>query len=300
MISATDAIATHALLAAVRQSADIICDRWSISLIAAEFMGARRFNEFVDLIGVTGGLLTARLRRLEQDGILLQTPYSRRPPRNEYWLTNMGRAFFSVLVEMVRWEQSWSPNPDSPMLRTVHTRAPKALLDCVRCEACRNRVTARDVGLMVSRARLEAMPVKQTAFRRSSVDSDSSPPAAPLLGPSLDLLGDKWSIEVINCSFLGVRRFGDFKAQMGVAGNVLGDRLNRLVAMGFLSRHDGRRGAAKNGYWLTPRGLSFYPVLLRLQDWADTWIVDRYRSPVTLVHKTCGQPLAAHPTDVVV
>lgn len=287
---AADAVASNSLLIAVRQAADVICDRWSLSVLLAAFLGARRYNDFAENSGATGGLLTARLRRLEADGLLLTTPYSRRPLRHDYWLTNMGREFFDVVVELVKWEQRWFPNPANPILQLIQETAPDRLVDRLRCPSCGVPVTARSVEIRVIRALLRQMPVKRSGYRRSTVDRDSHPTA--LLGPSLDLLGDKWSIEIINCAFLPLRRFKEFRAQTGIAANILSDRLRRLVEVGFLNPGDARNGTRLGGgYYLTEMGISFYPVLLRMQDWADDWITDRYSSPVALIHRPCGSTI---------
>ena len=290
-VAPSNAVAANALLVAVRQSADIICDRWSLSVVLAAFLGASRFNDFVLQTGVTGSLLTARLRRLETAGIIMKVPYSRRPVRHEYRLTNMGSEFYAVVVEMVRWEQRWFPDHTNPVFQLVRNRSSQFLLEPPACKACGKPVSARDVTLKISRALLQRMPEKQTVQRRSTIDRGSEPFAKALLGISLDILGDKWSIEIINCAFLRVHRFREFRNHIGIAANILTDRLNRLVGAGFLRRGDARTKMPTPGYWLTEEGLSFYPVLLRMQDWADTWITDRYRSPVALIHRPCGHVL---------
>jgi DNA-binding HxlR family transcriptional regulator len=281
------------MLVAVRQSADIICDRWSISVILAALLGARRFAEFSQMTEVTGSLLTTRLRRLESDGIVFRLPYSRRPLRHEYRLTNMGAQFFDVVVELARWEQRWSPAAAPPVIAWLRAVAPVRLDQPLCCRACGLEVDARDIELKVSGSLLRKMPSKASEWRRSTVSSET--PGRALLGESLDLLGDKWSIEVINCAFLRIRRFSDFRAQTGMAPNILADRLARLVAAGFLRRLESERGGPARGYRLTQKGIDFYPVLIRMQEWADAWITDRVRSPVTLVHRPCGQPLQPRP-----
>lgn len=266
-------------------------------MLLAALLGARRFNDFVERTGVTGGLLTARMRRLEAAGLFIAVPYSRRPLRHEYRLTTMGEELYAVVVEMVRWEQRWFPDPTNPMLQLVRSRSPDALAAPVACAACGLPILARDVDVKVSRTLLQKMPDKQTEHRRSTIDSGSQPTAPALLGTSLDLLGDKWSIELINCAFLGLHRFGEFRAHTGIAANILTDRMNRLTNAGFLSRGDARLSdKPAPGYWLSEEGLSFYPVLLRMQDWADAWITDRVRSPVTLLHRPCGKTLRIKPT----
>ena len=283
------------MLIAVRQSAGIICDRWSISIVLAAMLGARRFNGLAEGSGVTGGMLATRVRRLEEDGLMIRIPYSRRPLRHEYRLTNMGSELLDVFVEMVRWERRWFPGLGSVMDDFIAATAPEALEGDATCSVCGLVVDARAVDVRVSRALMQKVPSKDSSYRRSSVSSATPSTSRPLLGVSLDLLGDTWSIEIINCAFLRLHRFGDYRARTGIAANILSDRLGRLVACGFMRRGGGNDDDAERGYWLTEEGIGFYPTLLRMQDWADKWISGRTRSPVTLIHRPCGESLRLRP-----
>ena len=57
-------------------------------------------------------------------------------------------------------------------------------------------------------------------------------PALPWLAASLDIFGDKWGIEILVCTFMRVRRFGELRGATGVAANILSNRLDRLQALG--------------------------------------------------------------------
>jgi DNA-binding HxlR family transcriptional regulator len=75
----------------VRRAADILERRWTVSIIWASHEGAVRFNEFVQSLGqISPSTLAARLRELEEAGILERTTVEGRPPRNEYRLTPLG------------------------------------------------------------------------------------------------------------------------------------------------------------------------------------------------------------------
>ena len=79
-------------------------DRWSLLLIEALLDGPRRFNELIDgLTGLAPNILTDRLRRLERDGIVVATPYSRRPLRMEYALSADGRDLGGALRLLADW-----------------------------------------------------------------------------------------------------------------------------------------------------------------------------------------------------
>jgi DNA-binding HxlR family transcriptional regulator len=109
-----------------------------------------------------------------------------------------------------------------------------------------------------------------------------------MLGLSLDIFGDKWGIEILLCAFLRIRRFNDFRQSIGIAGNILSDRLERLVAADLLARDRDLQSSA--GYWLTDKGVDAYAITVAIHEWADKWVRGRYKSPVKLIHGACGEP----------
>ena len=249
--SPTDAVAINAVLVAARQAVDVICDRWSLAIVAAALMGEMRFGGLAARTGIGGRLLAARLRALEADGVLQRDGPAWR-------LTAMGRAAAPIIGQMRRWESASAP---------------------LICAACGRVATARDIDLKLSGSRLRAVPVKQTARRRSTLSDGSGGVAGVGLGESLDVFGDKWGIEILLCVFFRVRRFGDIRRQIGISTNILADRLARLVALGVLTPE----------YRLTEKGIDLYGVMVAVQDWADRWVQGRVRSPVRLVHRGCGR-----------
>jgi len=185
---------------------------------------------------------------------------------------------------MVRWEQNW--RTDDAMPKMIEQLCGRAVALELRCRACGEIVTARDIQRKISRADLQQKPTKQALHRRSII-SGTEPATTPgLLGESLDVFGDKWGIEILVCAFTGLHRFNDFRAATGISANILSDRLSRLTANGIL---DAASGEGEYGYRLTRKGIDTYGVLVTLQDWSDAWLSQRYRSPVMLIHKTCGK-----------
>ncbi|HZJ50104.1 MAG TPA: helix-turn-helix domain-containing protein [Actinomycetota bacterium] len=81
-----------------------IGDRWSLLVINALLDGPRRFNELADEVrGIAPNVLSARLRHLEDDGIVIVRPYSRRPPRSDYQLSASGKELAGALQLLARW-----------------------------------------------------------------------------------------------------------------------------------------------------------------------------------------------------
>jgi DNA-binding HxlR family transcriptional regulator len=79
-------------------------DRWTLLVVDALMAGPRRFSELqADIPGLAPNVLTARLRRLESQGLVLGVPYSDRPPRLEYRITEAGRELAGALRLLARW-----------------------------------------------------------------------------------------------------------------------------------------------------------------------------------------------------
>ena len=91
---------------------------------------------------------------------------------------------------------------------------------------------------------------------------------------------------VLREAFNRTRRFEDFQAHLGIARNVLTDRLTTLVDEGILERRPYQERPTRYEYRLTDKGLDLYPVLVAIMRWGDRYKSDN-RAPVLLVHKTC-------------
>lgn len=112
------------------------------------------------------------------------------------------------------------------------------------------------------------------------------------IAASLNQLGDMWTLLVVREALNGVTRFGDFQRNTGIAKNLLADRLSKMVADGMLERRDiGLRGR-RYEYRLTQKGRSLAPVVVAISQWGNTWLFDKGREPIALVHAKTGMPLA--------
>jgi DNA-binding HxlR family transcriptional regulator len=120
-------------------------------------------------------------------------------------------------------------------------------------------------------------------------------PAGPprdSVGRAIDVLSDRWTFLILREAFYGVRRYGEMQRNLGIARNVLADRLRRLVDDGMFDRVRYRTDPDWYEYRLTERALDLYPVIVGLMRWADRHLpaVDGDAPPVALVHRACGHP----------
>lgn len=105
---------------------------------------------------------------------------------------------------------------------------------------------------------------------------------------ALDVVGEWWSLLVLRDAFQGVRRFDDFQERLGVARNVLADRLSRLVDEGVLEKRLYQQRPDRHEYRLTEKGRDLYPIVVGLMAWGDKWAMGKQGAPVVLTHRTCG------------
>ena len=102
------------------------------------------------------------------------------------------------------------------------------------------------------------------------------------LEAALAQVGDRWTFLVLREAFFGTRRFTDLQSHLGIARNLLTDRLRRLVEDGLLERRQYQERPVRHEYRLTDKGRDLYPTIVALKEWADRWLdVD---VPVELRH----------------
>ena len=107
---------------------------------------------------------------------------------------------------------------------------------------------------------------------------------------TLEVIGDRWTMLILRDSFRGVRRFDEIQRDLGIARNLLTDRLNKLVEHGVLEKQLYQARPPRYEYRLTPKGVDLSPALVALMRWGDHWLADG-DPPVSLLHDRCGQPL---------
>ena len=110
----------------------------------------------------------------------------------------------------------------------------------------------------------------------------------------LDVVGEWWSLLIVRDAMLGVTRFDDFQARLGISRNILTQRLNRLVDNGVLKRVPYSEHPPRSEYRLTARGRDLWLVITAMRQWGDRW-ASPAGSPVLVRHDGCGQIVSAVP-----
>src|SRR5689334_9594432 len=111
----------------------------------------------------------------------------------------------------------------------------------------------------------------------------------------LGLLGDEWTLLVIQQALLGVSRYGDFRERLPISNSVLTARLRSLSDEGVLKRRAYQSNPPRFEYVVTERGRSLWPVLLSIWEWERHWVPEHTDPLPDMRHDTCGSdfsPLA--------
>jgi DNA-binding HxlR family transcriptional regulator len=107
----------------------------------------------------------------------------------------------------------------------------------------------------------------------------------------LDAIGDWWSLLIVRDAFDGSRRFGEFHKSLGMAKNILSDRLRNLVAHGIMDALPASDGGSYQEYTLTEKGRGLFPLLVALRQWGETYFFEPDEAHVLLVDRKAGLPV---------
>lgn len=106
---------------------------------------------------------------------------------------------------------------------------------------------------------------------------------------AIELIGERWAFLILRGALNGLVHFEEFQAGLGIARNILSDRLSKLVAGGVMSRIPDPDDRRKFIYSLTTKGEALLPVVLTLRQWGEDW--GHGRQEITLVDRETGRPM---------
>ena len=106
----------------IARSLDLVGEWWTMLVVREAFMGTTRFDAFQRNLGIAPNILSARLKRLVDSGVLQRMPAGG-ARRQEYRLTEKGRDLFPVLMALLQWGDRWLAGPDGPPIRLLDRAA---------------------------------------------------------------------------------------------------------------------------------------------------------------------------------
>ena len=129
----------------IARALEVLGDRWTILVMRDAFMRVRRFEDFQRNLGIGRNILTRRLTRLVDEGVLERRPYQDHPPRHEYVLTAKGRDFFPVIAAIMRWGDTWLGDDAGPPVVLHHRSCDHDMQAEVVCSHCGEPLVLDDV-----------------------------------------------------------------------------------------------------------------------------------------------------------
>jgi DNA-binding HxlR family transcriptional regulator len=108
----------------VARALEVVGERWTLLIVRDAFLGLRRFDQFQESLGVARNVLTDRLNRLVEEGILERVRYSERPERYEYRLTRKGRELDLALTGLRQWGDKYLSEKPPRILRRKTDKKP--------------------------------------------------------------------------------------------------------------------------------------------------------------------------------
>ncbi len=112
--------------------------------------------------------------------------------------------------------------------------------------------------------------------------------ASSTLSHGLQVMGDRWTVALVLHAFLGVRRFDDFQARLGIPRHTLTARLKNLVDLGLMALRPYQQKPVRHAYRLTGKGLALYDHVLMMWAWERRWGSRQLALPARLTHQACG------------
>ena len=121
---------------------------------------------------------------------------------------------------------------------------------------------------------------------RKSLKGDYCPSAR-----SLDVIGDWWSLLIVRDAFDGLTRFSEFQKSLGIAKNILTERLRTLVDSGILELVPAAEGGTRMHYLLTEKGKDLFPVMVALRQFGERHLFAPQEEHSVLVERATGRPV---------
>lgn len=130
---------------AVANTVEMVNDSWTILILRDAFLGVRRFDQFVDDLGIARNVLADRLDALVSNGMMETRLYQERPPRHEYRLTEQGKDLFDVLMTLWSYGERWRPPADESRQKVIHDTCGAEAHAVAHCGNCGGRLDRREV-----------------------------------------------------------------------------------------------------------------------------------------------------------
>ena len=129
----------------IARSLEVIGERWTLLVLRDAFLGVRRFDDFQRSLGIARNVLTARLGRLVDEGVLERVAYQERPERFEYRLTDKGLDLWPIIMSLLQWGDRHYPAEKGRPRVIRHRDCGGEVTRHLTCDKCSAELGPRDV-----------------------------------------------------------------------------------------------------------------------------------------------------------
>lgn len=133
------------------RSLEVIGERWTLLIIRSALLGIRRFDGFLSQLNIARNVLSSRLHRLVEHGIMKRVPYQDKPVRYEYRLTPAGRDLTRAVIALMQWGDRNLPQDVGPPRRADHVGCEGTVQAELHCTHCGRAVRDEEVDVRRTR-----------------------------------------------------------------------------------------------------------------------------------------------------
>ena len=275
----------------INRALDQIGDKWCLLIIQEVFWGINSFNEMMVATGASRGVLSNRLKWLQSMDCLSKSPDKTGGKRMCYHLTPKSMEIYDSAMMALVWEERFFNTPELDEVELLHLPCGHAFTPAMRCGHCNSPVHMKDVSYTPGPGATRDERDKKVR-RRSSISIENSPSKHIVYRNLVNIVGDRWTANIIALSFHGLTRFDQFNEELPVATNILADRLKFLVEQGIFEQHVYLQRPKRYEYQLTEKGQATFPWFLTILQWGDRWCDPTGKGkPMQLMHEPCGHSL---------
>ncbi|MFJ9852258.1 winged helix-turn-helix transcriptional regulator [Streptomyces sp. NPDC101150] len=125
----------------IARATDLFGDAWTALIMRDVLTGISRFDDLAEDLGISRKVLTARLSRLVEEGVLARERYQERPPREHYVATAKGEELYPVLLALAAWGDRWYGGEAGPPARVHHLTCGRDTTMVAACAHCAEPLT---------------------------------------------------------------------------------------------------------------------------------------------------------------
>jgi DNA-binding HxlR family transcriptional regulator len=276
----------------INRALDQIGDKWCLIILQEILWGVRTFGGLLKASGMSKGVLSDRLKWLQDIDCLNKVTPADNPRRPTYHLTKKSTEIYPVALMATAWENRFFHTEGEPRLVLFHSQCEQYFTPELCCLQCNKEVKSKDVSYQHGPGFQLDDRAKKVRRKSSIITEQDEFGNTPYLN-LVNIIGDRWTANIIALAYHGFKRFDQFHAELPIATNVLSDRLKFLANKQIFIPVPYQEKPIRYNYYLSEKGLAMFPFFISLLYWGDKWCSTEDGPPVIPHHDTCGADLIA-------